>query len=282
MALAPGRQIDAQPLYIYRADVHGGAKEAPIASAEGKTPHRERGCGGIDIVGIDCEVLSGDLEATQQGNLEGAQLHPAVKAGGNPLDQARPQDRLRPGEQDFEGGYQNDNNQQGADSHPKPRPMPAPLPGTNRLSYFCHVTAPFFSSAQPASKIPPMREKPQVTVHGSRTPAFAANGKWRVLFAGIAVLVTVSPLAAQQNQALSPPPSTGNIDTYIRQGWDSLSRSMAECKTLVDPKVTTPPVLYLPFGAPAPPELLRFARAMQDPDRPPAASHYAPGRREGI
>jgi alpha,alpha-trehalase len=100
-----------------------------------------------------------------------------------------------------------------------------------------------------------------VTVHGSRTPAFAANGKWRFLFAGIALFVTVSSLdpqrnLGQQSKALSPPPSAGNIDTYIHQGWDSLSRSMAECKTLVDPKVTTPPVLYLPFGAPAPPELL--------------------------
>jgi alpha,alpha-trehalase len=100
-----------------------------------------------------------------------------------------------------------------------------------------------------------------VTVHGSRTPAFAANGKWRFLFAGIALFVTVSSLdpqrnLGQQSKALSPPPRAGNIDTYIHQGWDSLSRSMAECKTLVDPKVTTPPVLYLPFGAPAPPELL--------------------------
>ena len=48
------------------------------------------------------------------------------------------------------------------------------------------------------------------------------------------------------------------IDAYIHQGWDSLSRSMAECKSLVDPKVTTPPLLYLPFGAPTPPELLRL------------------------
>jgi alpha,alpha-trehalase len=52
--------------------------------------------------------------------------------------------------------------------------------------------------------------------------------------------------------------SQTNIDTYISQGWDTLSRSMSECKTLIDPKVTTPPVLYLPHGAPTPPELLRL------------------------
>ena len=49
-----------------------------------------------------------------------------------------------------------------------------------------------------------------------------------------------------------------NIDTYIHQGWDTLSRSMSECKSLIDPKVTTPPVLYLPYGAPTPPELERL------------------------
>ena len=49
-----------------------------------------------------------------------------------------------------------------------------------------------------------------------------------------------------------------SIDSYIHQGWDTLSRSMAECKSLVDPKVTAPPVLYLPFGAATPPELLRL------------------------
>src|SRR6201999_4082823 len=48
------------------------------------------------------------------------------------------------------------------------------------------------------------------------------------------------------------------IDAYIHHGWDSLSRSMSECQSLIDPKVTTPPLLYLPFGAPTPPELLRL------------------------
>jgi alpha,alpha-trehalase len=36
------------------------------------------------------------------------------------------------------------------------------------------------------------------------------------------------------------------ILAYINGSWDILSRSMTECKSLVDPKVTTPPVLYLP------------------------------------
>ncbi len=44
-----------------------------------------------------------------------------------------------------------------------------------------------------------------------------------------------------------------NILAYIDSGWNTLSRSMSECKSLVDPKVVTPPILYLPYGASVPP-----------------------------
>jgi alpha,alpha-trehalase len=91
-----------------------------------------------------------------------------------------------------------------------------------------------------------------VTIHRGTAPLFA-------------LLLLGSALAGLrmwgQATALSPPPGTPRtetIDTYIRGGWDSLSRSMAECKTLIDPKVTMAPVLYLPLGAPTPPELLRL------------------------
>jgi alpha,alpha-trehalase len=43
------------------------------------------------------------------------------------------------------------------------------------------------------------------------------------------------------------------ILTYIDSGWDTLSRSMTDCKSLVDPKVSTAPVLYLPAGMVTPP-----------------------------
>ncbi len=39
---------------------------------------------------------------------------------------------------------------------------------------------------------------------------------------------------------------------YISTGWNTLSRSTAECESLVDPKVTTAAVLYLPEGAETP------------------------------
>lgn len=63
-----------------------------------------------------------------------------------------------------------------------------------------------------------------------------------------ALVVTMIPppgrLVAQpagQNAA-----TDAKILAYIDNGWDSLSRSMTDCKSLVDPKVTTAPVLYLP------------------------------------
>jgi alpha,alpha-trehalase len=65
-------------------------------------------------------------------------------------------------------------------------------------------------------------------------------------------------LTGQQIWAQAQPQPAPTIDAYIHQGWDSLSRSMSECQSLVDPKVTAPPLLYLPFGAPTPPQLVRL------------------------
>ena len=39
---------------------------------------------------------------------------------------------------------------------------------------------------------------------------------------------------------------------YIHKSWDTLSRSMYECKSIVDPKVNQVPVLYLPADLPTP------------------------------
>ncbi len=63
---------------------------------------------------------------------------------------------------------------------------------------------------------------------------------------------------AQAQPAPAPAPAP-TIDAYIHQGWDSLSRSMSECQSLVDPKVTATPLLYLPYGAPTPLQLQRLS-----------------------
>ena len=43
------------------------------------------------------------------------------------------------------------------------------------------------------------------------------------------------------------------IRDYIHNGWDTLSRSMYDCKSIVDPKVHQVPVLYLPADLSTPP-----------------------------
>ena len=43
-----------------------------------------------------------------------------------------------------------------------------------------------------------------------------------------------------------------NIRAYIDNSWETLSRSMIDCKSLVDAKVTTAPILYLPAGMATP------------------------------
>jgi alpha,alpha-trehalase len=68
-------------------------------------------------------------------------------------------------------------------------------------------------------------------------------------------------LAAMTSFAVNASPQPGGQSTaantkilaYIDEGWNSLSRSMTNCKSLVDPKVTTAPVLYLPTGMATPP-----------------------------
>jgi alpha,alpha-trehalase len=63
--------------------------------------------------------------------------------------------------------------------------------------------------------------------------------------------------AAQQpnagQTAPAPAPDAGiSIDGYIHDAWSTLERSMTSCASLVDPKVKSAPVLYLPREYPEP------------------------------
>ena len=53
---------------------------------------------------------------------------------------------------------------------------------------------------------------------------------------------TKSQPTAGETQGLEP------ILTYIGSGWDTLTRSMSDCKSVVDPKLAAASVLYLPAG----------------------------------
>ena len=64
---------------------------------------------------------------------------------------------------------------------------------------------------------------------------------------------TASSKTASSKAGLAAPDGNdARILNYIDHGWDTLSRSMTECASLVDPKVMSAPVLYLPAGMAVP------------------------------
>ena len=72
-------------------------------------------------------------------------------------------------------------------------------------------------------------------------------------------LIAASAFGQKPATELSPAPASASgapdIDSYIQQGWDTLSRSMADCRSLVDPKVADAPLLYLPAEISTPPDV---------------------------
>ncbi len=62
-----------------------------------------------------------------------------------------------------------------------------------------------------------------------------------------------APASAPSGQGLKP------ILNYINSAWDTLTRSMTECVSVVDPKIKVPPVLYLPAEVPEPPAVHKLA-----------------------
>jgi alpha,alpha-trehalase len=66
--------------------------------------------------------------------------------------------------------------------------------------------------------------------------------------------VAVSKSNPESGEGLRP------ILQYISSAWDSLTRSMSECKSLVDPKIKGASVLYLPAGFGEPPALQKLAQ----------------------
>ena len=70
-----------------------------------------------------------------------------------------------------------------------------------------------------------------------------------LFFAGAAISIAFA-------QESSPPaPNPEATLNYIHSAWDTLTRSMTDCHSLVDIKVTANPILYLPAEMPAPPEV---------------------------
>ena len=90
-----------------------------------------------------------------------------------------------------------------------------------------------------------------------------------------AFLISISMASAAQSPPAASPSDQARIRTYIASGWDTLSRSMSECKSVVDIKVHTRPVLYLPSGLPAPPAVAAMQKECQvDVRHLPRAIHH--------
>jgi alpha,alpha-trehalase len=65
-------------------------------------------------------------------------------------------------------------------------------------------------------------------------------------------LCTLATLTHAQTDPHLDPAQLTTIRTYISSAWDTLTRSMTDCKTVVDPKLPEASVLYLPAGFTAP------------------------------
>jgi alpha,alpha-trehalase len=85
-----------------------------------------------------------------------------------------------------------------------------------------------------------------------------ARASFLILVLCMVVLCVVVTAGAQQ--AGSPhEPGLDPILSYISTAWDTLTRSMTSCETLVDPKLRAAPVLYLPAGFAAPVAVQKLA-----------------------
>lgn len=71
-------------------------------------------------------------------------------------------------------------------------------------------------------------------------------------FGVLFVAALLVPTSLQAQAAMPEVSGHTTIIGYIDHGWDRLSRSMSDCKSVVDPKVSTTPVLYLPSGMATP------------------------------
>ncbi|MBS1853079.1 MAG: trehalase [Acidobacteria bacterium] len=90
-------------------------------------------------------------------------------------------------------------------------------------------------------------------------------------------------------QTVQPAPSAKpDIQAYIASGWDTLTRSMKQCNSVVDPKILAAPVLYLPAGFPFPAavrdlqkqcnvDVERLPKTLQGPGEIDPASLQPPG-----
>ena len=83
-----------------------------------------------------------------------------------------------------------------------------------------------------------------------------ARPLWQKLAISLVLFLLASmPTSAPAQQAGSPEHGLTPILSYIGTAWDTLTRSLTDCKTIVDPKLAAASVLYLPAGFDVPPNV---------------------------
>jgi alpha,alpha-trehalase len=114
----------------------------------------------------------------------------------------------------------------------------------------------------------------------NRTAALRLSLSRRVLswlVSGWLLLASISACVAETKS--SPlQPGLDPILNYISSGWDTLTRSMTDCQTVVDPKLTEASVLYLPADFPAPPLLKELQKRCNVYIQPLPTVVTAPGQ----
>lgn len=88
---------------------------------------------------------------------------------------------------------------------------------------------------------------------------------------------SVRAYAAEPSKS-APEAGLAPILTYISSGWDTLTRSMTDCQTVVDPKLTEASVLYLPADFPASPAVQDLQKRCKVQVRALPAVVTAPGQ----
>src|SRR5260370_37615713 len=74
------------------------------------------------------------------------------------------------------------------------------------------------------------------------------------------ILLACSPVALTQEQK-EPVAGLASIRQYISAGWDSLTRSITDCTSVVDPKMKVRLVIYVPAGFAVPPAVEKLHAA---------------------
>ncbi|HKH98386.1 MAG TPA: trehalase family glycosidase [Candidatus Sulfotelmatobacter sp.] len=93
----------------------------------------------------------------------------------------------------------------------------------------------------------------KIQVSKSPRPVLCVVGKILLALVFCATLADRAPAAPA---GVPEDPGLKPILAYISSAWDTLTRSMADCQSVADPKIKAAPVLYLPAGY-AEPEALR-------------------------